>query len=95
MTFCRNRAFFIPGPKRAFSSNTQGGSRVPKSGLLGSERGRAAMRVPTAILSAVRAIEADVTKAPLKVVTRIGYGSARVIIWDTKCDRLPKRNVHE
>ncbi|HEV8329782.1 MAG TPA: hypothetical protein VGQ22_00020 [Steroidobacteraceae bacterium] len=36
---CRPRAFFIPGLTAAFSSNTQGGSRVPESGPLGSVRG--------------------------------------------------------
>src|ERR1019366_3165075 len=37
--FCRPRESCIPGQKHAFSSNTRGGSRVPKSGLLGFVRG--------------------------------------------------------
>jgi group II intron reverse transcriptase/maturase len=36
---CRPRAIFIPGPTAAFSSNTQGGSRVRESRPLGSVRG--------------------------------------------------------
>jgi SRSO17 transposase len=45
----RNPVSFTPGRVRASPSNTQGGSRMPELGPSGSERGRAAMRVPTAI----------------------------------------------
>jgi hypothetical protein len=43
------RASYIPGLMIAFSSTTQGGSRVPELGPLGFVRGRAVMGVPTAI----------------------------------------------
>ena len=34
-----NPESFIPGPSNALPSNTQGGSRMPKSGTFGSVRG--------------------------------------------------------
>ena len=39
MTFFPEPESFIPGRMRALPSNTQGGSRVPELGTLGSVRG--------------------------------------------------------
>src|SRR3954467_14826427 len=44
-----DRTSFTPGRVNVSPSDTQGGSRVPESGPLGSVRGRSVMSVPTAI----------------------------------------------